>query len=208
MGMTKDAEPKLRGRPAHSPQHVADMRARIAAQALSLFQAEGYAAVSMRRIAEATGCTVMTLYRYYERKIDILRHLWALTFATLFDDLDRVACDHADPEARVEAVSLGYVRFWLDHRDHYFMVFMSSQVDQADVSIFVQDDAVLARFQIFQRCLAEAVPLDSDDTLAVKSQLLLCALNGIAHNLITISAYPWADPATLVHTAVRGLLNK
>jgi hypothetical protein len=41
----------------------------------------------------------------------------------------------------------------------------------------------------------------------VKSELLLCILNGIAHNLITISAYPWSSPDMLVQHAIRGLLR-
>lgn len=205
--MTEINVRKSRGRPVHSQQQVDEMRALIAEHALSLFQSQGYEAVSMRRIADATGCTVMTLYRYYERKIDILRQLWARVFASLFDDLDQRANACPDPLAKLDAISLGYVRFWLEHREHYFMVFMSSNVDQSDVSIFVQDDALLARFHIFQQCLEQAAMDDEDQQkIAVKAQLLLCTLNGIAHNLITISAYPWASPELLVREAVRGLL--
>jgi AcrR family transcriptional regulator len=209
MLMNGPSKPHGRGRPAHSAQHMAARRKQIADHALELFQANGYGAVSMRRIADAAGCTVMTLYRYYDRKIDILRDLWARVFASLFDELDRIAAACPDPAERINAVALGYVRFWLTNRDQYFMVFMSSNVDQADVSIFVQDDALLARFQLFQRCLIEAMRADTpaEADVAVKSELLLCILNGIAHNLITISAYPWPSPDMLVQHAIRGLLR-
>jgi AcrR family transcriptional regulator len=196
-----------RGRPARSAQHVAEMRARIAEQAQILFLSEGYGAISMRRIASATGCTVMTLYRYYDRKIDILRHLWKMVFETLFDELEQVAETYSDPRQRLEAIALGYVRYWLENREIYFMVFMSSNVEQSDVSVFVQDDAIISRFMIFQRSLAQATSNTSDSDLAISSELLLCMLNGIAHNLITISAFPWSSPQVLVRTAIDSLLG-
>jgi AcrR family transcriptional regulator len=206
--MPPDTPPRLRGRPSHSEQQVADMKARIAEHALRLFQQDGYEAISMRRLAQEVGCTVMTIYRYYERKIDILRDLWARVFEILFDSLDEIAKLHPDPLDRLSAVALGYVNFWLEHRDHYFMVFMSSNVDQSDVSIFVQDDALLERFQIFQRGLADAADggLNEAD-LKVKSEILLCGLNGIAQNLITISAYPWSSPHVLVNAAIAGAIG-
>ncbi len=206
--MTPNDQPRTRGRPYRSEQHVTDMKALIADHALRLFQEDGYAAISMRRLAREVGCTVMTVYRYYERKIDILRDLWARVFETLFDSLDQLTELYSDPTDRLEAVALGYVSFWLEHRDHYFMIFMSSNVDQSDVSIFVQDDALLGRFQIFQRGIAEASKDDlSEADLKVKSEVLLCALNGIAQNLITISAFPWSSPKRLVHATVHGIVG-
>lgn len=206
--MTANFEPRARGRPVRSEQQVEDMQARIADHALKLFQQDGYEAISMRRLAQEVGCTVMTIYRYYDRKIDILRDLWARVFETLFDGLDQIAKLHCNPIDRIEAVALGYVSFWLEHRDQYFMVFMSSNVDQSDVSIIVQDDALLARFQIFQQGITEAsadVLCEAD--LKVKSELLLCALNGISHNLITISAFPWSSPKALVHAAICSVIE-
>ena len=88
------------------------------------------------------------------------------------------------------------------------MVFMSSGVSQSDVSVFVGNETVLARFRLFRDSLAEALGNDaSDAVLTLKSELLLCALNGIAHNLITIGAYPWSKPEALVAEAVAGMLK-
>lgn len=197
-----------RGRPARSKQQVADMQARIADHALRLYLQDGYEAVSMRRLALELGCTVMTIYKYFPRKIDILRALWARVYETLFDELDQIATRNSDPITRLEAVALGYVSFWLEHRDHYFLVFMSSKVDQVDVSVFLEDDVLLARFQIFQWGIAEASgdAVDPAD-LKVKSELLMCTLNGISQNLITISAYPWSSATALVHAAVCGIIG-
>lgn len=197
-----------RGRPTRSAEQIEEMKARIIDTAYRLFLVDGFDAVSMRRLATEVGCTVMTVYNYYPRKIDILQALWARVFAVLFDELAVRIATITNPTERLKAVALGYVQFWLDRREHYFLVFMSSNVEQSDVSIFVQDDALLARFDVFRHCIAEASeqPL-SAEALELKSELLLCALNGISQNLITISGYPWAKPEALVDAAVKAILR-
>ncbi|PQA88002.1 TetR/AcrR family transcriptional regulator [Hyphococcus luteus] len=197
-----------RGRPVLSEGEKADMRRRIAEGAMRLFQEDGYDAVSMRRLANEAGCTVMTLYRYFDRKIDILRALWAEVFAELFDRLDRIAAEERDPVRRLNAVALGYVEFWLERREHYFLVFMSSGVSQSDVSVFVGDDNVVRRFGVIRDSLAAALGAGADEKdINLKAELLLCTLNGVAHNLITISAYPWSDPKALVREGVSAILK-
>lgn len=208
MAATKSPATRSRGRPALSSDELAGMRRHIADCALRLFQEHGYTAVSMRRLAREADCTVMTLYRYFDRKIDILRQIWAEVFTELFDQLDQIAAREQDPAERLEAIALGYVNFWLEQREHYFLVFMSSGVSQPDVSIFVDDDKVVERFSVIQDSLAEALSPDASAAeIGLKTQLLLCALNGIAHNLITISAYPWAEPEALVRATVSGTLK-
>jgi AcrR family transcriptional regulator len=199
---------RTRGRPVHSEQYVSDMRSRIGKHAFRLFQTEGYEAISIRRLAKEAGCTVMTLYRYYPRKIDILRDLWAQIFGRIFDLLDQIAASHLDPKERIEAVAQGYVNFWLENRDQYFMVFMSSKVDQSDVSIFVQDDVLLGRFLLFRHCIEDAAAASlSEAEITIRSEFLLCALHGIAHNLITISAYPWSNPKQLIRAAINTVIH-
>lgn len=200
--------PRSRGRPARSGPQIEDIRKHISACAMKLFREEGYAAISMRRLAGEAGCTVMTLYNYYDRKIDILRDLWAQIFAELFDELDPIAAGETEPIMRLNAIALAYVEFWLARRDRYFLVFMSSGIAQSDVSLFVRDDAVLRRFGILRDSVAEALG-DSAGAgeIELKSQLLVCVLNGMAQNLITIGAYPWSGPKELVSVAVDGLVK-
>ncbi|MEM1396225.1 MAG: TetR/AcrR family transcriptional regulator, partial [Pseudomonadota bacterium] len=174
--MPKENAGRSRGRPVQSEQDLAEMRAHIAACALRLFQEDGYQAVSMRRLASEAGCTVMTLYRYYERKIDILRALWGDVFEELFGLIDQTASDTKSPRDRLEAISNAYLWYWLDRREHYFLVFMSSGVSQDDVSVFVGDDQAVARFSVFFDALGLALGgTASEEDLMVKAQLLLCS---------------------------------
>lgn len=183
------------------------MRAHIAACALKLFHREGYAAISMRRLADEAGCTAMTLYQYYDNKFAILRVLWGDVFRELFGKLGRLAAKEREPQARLGAVALGYVTFWLEHKEHYFMVFMSGDVSQAEVTAFVSEGDTVARFDLLRTSLGEALGGGvTPGELRLKSEVLLCALQGIAHNLITISGHRWSRPEKLVQQAVRGAL--
>ncbi|MFM9862595.1 MAG: TetR family transcriptional regulator, partial [Micropepsaceae bacterium] len=65
-----------RGRPPLSSDQVDMMRKRIADAARRLFRDEGFEAVSMRRLATEAGCTPMSLYTYFDGKIDVLRSVW------------------------------------------------------------------------------------------------------------------------------------
>lgn len=204
--MTPTPSTRARGRPSLSPEQIGEMKTRIVDQAYAIFLREGFEAISMRYLAAELGCTVMTVYRHFPRKIDILQALWARVFADLFDGLERNVPSGGTAHDRLLSLALGYVQYWLDRRDHYFLVFMSSNVEQSDVSIFVQNDDLLARFDVFRQSIAAASPPDiSDDALTLKVELLLCALNGITQNLITISGYPWSKPEALVGAAVRAV---
>jgi len=58
-------------RPARGPQPSLT-RARIAAAAVAIADAEGLEAVSMRKVAAAVGAGTMSLYRYVSRKEDLI----------------------------------------------------------------------------------------------------------------------------------------
>jgi AcrR family transcriptional regulator len=199
---------RARGRPSRSAAQRDDIRAHIARCALRLFQQEGYAAVSMRKLAAEAGCTPKTVYAYFHAKVDILSLLWSDVFAALFDELDALAAAEPDPVLRLEEVAQAYVDFWLEHREHYFLVFMSGGLSRADVEGYVATGVPSARFGLFARCLADALG-EAPDGLALraKSEALVCALNGISQALITISGHAWTPPETLVHIAVHGVLK-
>ncbi len=185
------------------------MRAHIASNALELFREEGYVAISMRRLASEAGCTPMTLYKYFENKFEILSMVWTHVLGELFDQLDRVAAAEPDPERRLGVVADGYVEYWLENRDSYYLVFMSGGITQEDVTRFMGDESLIGRFDLFRSCIAEVLgERAGPDDIQVRSEVLVCALNGIAQGLVTMSGYPWADPETLVRRVTTSALDR
>jgi len=188
-----------------SPEQRVQMRARIAHVAAGLFKDSGYTAVSMRRIAKELGCTPMAIYSYYDSKIDILRTLWDEIFKTLFDRLDTLP---PASSARAGLLNLGaaYVKYWLEHPEHYRLVFMSEGVTQPEVSMFLGNTQIIARYNVFLDAIQKAAGDELDDeNLAVKLDFFLSTLHGIAHNHITISGYDWSAPEQQIEYAVRAI---
>ncbi|MEZ5218394.1 MAG: hypothetical protein R2715_17850 [Ilumatobacteraceae bacterium] len=87
---------------------------------------------------------------------------------------------------------------WITHR---------RGVTQDDVTGFLDDHALIGGFDLFRQCLAEAVGDGvTPDEIRVRSEVLVCGLNGIAQGLVTMSGYQWAAPDALVAGAVAGAL--
>jgi AcrR family transcriptional regulator len=203
---SKQAAKASRGRPTLTKIELAQKQAAIANAARALFAAEGYGAVSIRNVAEAAGMSPMTLYRYFDAKIDVLRFLWSDVLNELFDSLEVIAKRERNEGKRLRKISIAYVRYWIDHPDHYRMIFMSEGISQPAVSVFVEQDEVIPRYALFSRCIEQATQPDEGD-LPVMTELLISSLHGIAHNHVTISGYVWQDPEVLVDLFLRMLIT-
>jgi len=196
------------GRPPISDDKRREMREKIAASTQLLFQTEGYRQISMRRIAAEVGCSPMTLYKYYDAKIDILHTLWSEVFEIMFNRLDALELANESPRERLVCLTSAYVNYWLENPEHYRLVFMTEGVNQPDVSTFIANPNIVARYQVFLLAIANASSDQfSQDELKQKLDAMMCFLNGIAHNLITISQHDWPPINYLIDAAVRGILD-
>ena len=195
-----------RGRPTLTEAEREAVRERIAEAAKELFRRDGYATVSIRKIAKAVGYTPMALYRYYSGKLEILQTLWGEVFEAAFAEVDAVERPR-DPTDHLIAISSAYLGYWLDHPDHYRLVFMAEGVTQPDVDLFLGAPDLLPRFGVFAEALGRASRTElTPAEQKTKLDLLICLLHGIAHNRITISGYAWTPPRELVRVGVRGLV--
>lgn len=200
--------PPRRGRPARSADDVATMRAKVGAAAARLFREEGYAAVSMRRLASEAGCTPMTLYAYFASKADILSHLWDAVYAALFESLAAEAAAATEPQDRLERISRRYVRFWIDRPETYRLVFMTEGVSQPEVDAFLGASGTVTRFRLFFDAMHVALGSCDEGALKLRTETLISGLQGVAHSHITISGYPWSPAEAMVDEIVRALTRR
>ena len=194
-----------RGRPTRSRDDIATMRQRVADVAARLFREEGYASVSMRRMAREVGCTPMTLYAYFDSKTDILSHLWERVYDSLFGELASLAGPISDPLDRLAAVARRYVGYWVDNPETYRMVFMTEGVSQPEVSAFLDASATVDRFQLFFDTMRDVLGAPGEAELKMRTEILLSGLLGIAHNHVTISGYPWSPAEAMAGDLVSAL---
>lgn len=202
----KVSQKRRRGRPSASASDREKMRSKIEACAVELFRSEGYAAVSMRRLAKDVGCSPMTLYSYFDSKIDILRALWTQVFDELFAGLEPILSSSHEPSERLEALASGYVEYWLEHPEHYRMVFLSEGVSQPEVDVFLDSAETSQRFGAFYELVAQACARElSASETKTRGDYLLSALHGIAHCRITMSGYPWSPAEDLIRLAIASI---
>lgn len=96
----------------------------IVQSAIKLFAKRGYAAVSMRAIAQEIGITVGALYNHFKTKQDVLMFI-------LHDHMDNVTrgwikADDVNltPSERLERFVRYHVRFHMEHHEEVFISFM------------------------------------------------------------------------------------
>lgn len=184
--MTKSA-----GRPPRSETDILEYRSKIARRALAIYRAEGFGAVSIRRLAKEVGCAPMTIYAHFEGKTDILRYIWADVLTDMSGEIQKKLSSIVPPAERLQIAAQTFVSYWIDHPDHFRLVFMSNDVTRADVSRFVIDDRTLAHFRMFSDLVEVLLPDDSN--VKARTDTLISGMIGIALCTNTIRDYPWTD---------------
>lgn len=96
-------------------------------------------AVSIRAIAERVGVTPPSIYRHFADKDELLFHVCERSFATLDRLMEESAAGAGDPFEALLRRGITYVRFGLDHPEHYRLLFMHHKHDHVSTRV---DDRV------------------------------------------------------------------
>lgn len=101
-----------------------ETRALIMDAAREMFAERGYEAVTMRAIAEQIQYTPTAIYHHFRDKEELLAEVCARDFLALAGEFRRLA-DIADPIERLYRTGRTYIRFALEHPNHYRAMFMT-----------------------------------------------------------------------------------
>jgi AcrR family transcriptional regulator len=115
-----------------SPSEVEVFRNRLIAVAERLFAEHGPAGVSMRHLAEALNVSVMTPYRYFSDKDEILAAARVSGFDRFADALEAAHLAAEDCADAARAVADAYLRFAFENPAAYKLMFDLSQPGEAD----------------------------------------------------------------------------
>lgn len=151
----------------------------------------------MRRLANEVGCAPMTIYAHFEGKTDILRYLWADVLAEMSNEIETTLNSVVGARERLQSAAQTFLAYWIDHPDHFRLVFMSNDVTRADVGKFVMDEDTLAHFRVFSGLIREVHPEGHD--VKVSSDTLISGLIGIALCMNTVADYPWANATSMTN---------
>lgn len=187
-----------------------ELRLEILSAARELFVKEGFANVSMRRIAERIEYSPTTIYLYFQDKAGLLDCIVEERLQELvnqFHELD------PGPEDPYESIRIGlrkYVDYWIAHPQDFRVAYMSDlrelDPDRPWRCQILAKELFDRLRESVRRCL-EASGKTGDLELA--SQSVWASVYGIISLLVMRPSFPWVDQDKLidsvVNTAVNGL---
>jgi AcrR family transcriptional regulator len=113
-----------------SQTEIDDFRTRLISVAERLFAEQGQDAVSMRQLAQELGVSVMTPYRYFKDKDEILAATRASGFDRFAEALETAYDSVNDPVQRARMVGDAYLRFAFENPSAYRLMFDLTQPNE------------------------------------------------------------------------------
>jgi AcrR family transcriptional regulator len=170
---------------------------------------EGFAALSMRKIADAIEYSPATLYLHFESRDEIARALCMEGYAQLLATFEPLVAI-ADPAARLRAIGHAYVAFGVAHPETYRLIFMedptytdAALAEAADSS----DEAGGASFRLMVEsidALKAAGRLPASAEGAMWADVIWATMHGIVALNLTCPVFPRAPVDALVDVAFDG----
>ena len=152
-----------------SSEHTAP---RIRAAALKLFAQEGYAAVSMRRIAQDVGVQVGALYNHTPDKQSLLFDLMRVHMETLLEALPPMG---GPPEQDLERFVRFHIAFHRERQDEIFISYNELRNLNAENFRVIED--LRRAYEERLASILEAVPVEEPKVTAMA---IIAMLTGVA----------------------------
>ena len=180
------------------------LRAEILAAAEQLLITTGdQGAVSIRAIADAAGVTPPSIYLHFADKSELLAAVCEARFADFERYMQDAVCGIDDPLEALWAMGRAYVRFGLEHPEHYRIMFMTRPpADGPAVPVDKLPGLPAFGFLVeaVARCM-DAGGIAAGDPFLVATNLWT-AVHGVTSLLIARPDFPWPDFDRLMELVV------
>jgi len=173
-----------------------ELRRRVLDVAEQLFAADGYANVSMRKIAERIEYSPTTIYRLFRNKDAIMEELIAEGYAGVHERYQTIMERRGDdPLQTLAEVIRSYVDYGLAHPRHYELWFATSRIELADGVLQMRHGR--ARYRVYELWLELIAECSSRGLLGGRADLELFQLIwGAVHGFISLRlhhpGFPWS----------------
>jgi len=168
-------------------------------------------AVSIRAVADAVGVTPPSIYRHFPDKTSLLVAVCLRSFDS-FAEVMRDARDPDDPLESLRALALAYVRYGLEHPEHYRIMFL----DRLDLSAEQYAEELMSESSSFGVLIETVRSLKASGILRPElvamddfhlGVLLWSSVHGLTSLFVAKPNLPWADQEALVDGACDLILN-
>jgi AcrR family transcriptional regulator len=169
------------------------------------FAAEGYDAVTMRRIADVIEYSPATIYLHFKDKDALIRELCRVDMASLAQTL-RSAAGEPAPLERLRKIGMAYVTFGIAHPNQYRLMFMSNRRhEEAQLAELGHGNAETDCYLLLLNTFAAAMDqqllgpeLTDPDLLA---QCFWASVHGVVAMHINLHGDPWIEWRNVEETA-------
>lgn len=174
--------------------------------ARELFVAEGYASVSMRKIAGKINYSPTTIYLYFDDKKDLLHQICEQTFARLAQNIQAIQQLSDNPLEKLRSGMREYVHFGLKNPSQYEIVFITPFPKSVEME-FEPTNGKIA-FDTMRAVVAECISakLLKSDNAELISQTLWAGIHGVTSILIKHADFPFVEPDKLVDNLIDTLI--
>ncbi|MDQ3180867.1 MAG: TetR/AcrR family transcriptional regulator [Acidobacteriota bacterium] len=184
-----------------------NLRQEIMDAAREMFVAEGYASVSMRKIADKIGYSPTTIYLYFKDKTDLVHQICEQTFAHLANNIKAIQQLSDNPLEKLRSGLREYIHFGLKHPSQYEIVFITPL--PIDVEKEFEETNGKIAFDTMRVVVAECI---SENLLKHKdveliSQTLWAGIHGITSLLIQHGGFPFVEREKLVDSVIDTLIS-
>lgn len=117
--------------------HHGDLKRALTSAALSLVAEKGPKGFTLTEAARRAGVSAAAPYRHFADKAELLAAVAEQGFQQLHADLAAAADRASDPKERVVELGRAYVRWAIDHPDHYQVMFGAESLKAEQPSVAV-----------------------------------------------------------------------
>ena len=183
------------------------LRQEIMDAAREMFVAEGYANVSMRKIADKIGYSPTTIYLYFKDKTDLVHQICEQTFALLAQNIQAIYRLSDNPLEKLRSGLREYIYFGLKHPSQYEIVFISPLPINVESS-FEESNGRIA-FDTMRAVISECVSskLLKHNDIELISQTLWAGIHGVTSLLIQHGGFPFVEHERLIDSVIDTLIS-
>ena len=183
------------------------LRQEIMDAARELFVNEGYANVSMRKIADKIGYSATTIYLYFKDKNDLLHQICEQTFARLAHNISSIGQLSDNPLEKLRSGLREYIYFGLKHPSQYEIVFITPL--PIDIEKEFEETNGKIAFDTLRKVITECISVNilKNNDVELLSQTLWCGIHGVTSLLIKHEHFPFVERERLIDSMIDTLIS-
>ena len=198
---------------ARSDQQKTEVRELILTAARQIVVRDGFAALSIRKLAKEIGYAPGTIYLYFENRDALTREICLQGFAELSEHLDLVV-EIADPRERLTALLHAYADFALQNPETYRLSFMEDPKFAEEMMraapLESEHGAGRRAFTLIVRTLQDlkqsgGVRAEEDEALL--AEMFWTSVHGVVSLNLVYPAFPITPTEVLLQKTIECLLK-